>query len=700
MKNSIKYIGSTLVAGLLLTGCSLDEFNPHAGDANINNYQAWLGMQTTCYFPLVTELYSSSDWLIMSETGTDIWVSGGNGDYAKQLFNYEELGTSTNNSKKLWKQAYQTISTCNTVINEAPNLNDGDAATINTLVAEAKTLRAFYYSLLVSQFGPVTLNTESSSSLTGNVNQTPVRASERDIYDQIIKDLSEAIDVLPVEPYGGNRSRVTKKTAKGLLCRVYAQRAGLGDKFYGDGQEYWKLARDNAEDMIANAGTYGAYLYPDIADMWADANNRNNKEVLFQTSGADPYADVFSLEGNYQSNLLAYTCGGFITNDFYAGKSSNRPNQGGSYYYGRLNQQVWQPSEYLMYCFKPEWDRRWEYTWIYTANNFTFLDWGGGVVTPHSQATFTWTEETCAKYGVDPSNVGKTIQPYADCSWINAGAKANQYDIRVWPLGVTEDDASKLLRVAKSSAEFGTDGVIDATKVYAVPYPVASDDNRFNTLFVHEPLSAEEKAKCPYVVICLKDCYVDTYPYGNLGNNSPGTMLPIGNGQSVNGSVSPSLHKFNWAYDGCFSGNMQRKYGDIYIMRFAEVYLIAAEANQMLGEGSRAANYINDLRKRSLRPGFSGNYQLANATEDDVLDEYARELCGEFNRWNLLKRHNNIKERLDRYNKRAAKSFKPHMYNRPISQDFLDVILNAPEYGDNGYGSTGTSGLAGFESYE
>ncbi|WP_289761140.1 RagB/SusD family nutrient uptake outer membrane protein, partial [uncultured Duncaniella sp.] len=272
MKNSFKYIGSAIVAGLLLSSCSLDEDNPHAGDATLNNFQAWYGMQATCYFPLNNELYSSSDWLIMAETGTDIWVSSNNGDYAKQIFNYEEFGTSTNNSKKLWKQAYTTISTCNTVINEVDNILDGEADAKNILVAEAKTLRAFYYSLLVSQFGPVTLNLESSSSITGIVDLYPKRASEKDIYAQIIKDLSEAIPVLPVEPYGGNRARVTKKTAKGLLCRVYAQRAGLGDKFFGDGKEYWTLARDCAEDMITNKGTYGAYLYSDIADMWADAN--------------------------------------------------------------------------------------------------------------------------------------------------------------------------------------------------------------------------------------------------------------------------------------------------------------------------------------------------------------------------------------------------------------------------------------------
>lgn len=131
-------------------------------------------------------------------------------------------------------------------------------------------------------------------------------------------------------------------------------------------------------------------------------------------------------------------------------------------------------------------------------------------------------------------------------------------------------------------------------------------------------------------------------------------------------------------------------------MRMAEVYLIAAEACQMLGDGTKAAEYVNVLRQRAVRPG-SSNWMLGTATEEDILDEYARELCGEFTRWALLKRHNNLGERLARYNKRAARLFKDFHYNRPISQEFLSVILNAEEYGDNGYGSTGKSGLDGLE---
>lgn len=702
MKNSFKYIiGSTLAASaLMFTGCNLDEDNPHAGDATLDNYQAWAGMQETCYFPLVEDLFSRSDYMMMAEGGTDLWVALGNGDGGKQTINYEELSPDNNNAKKLWKQGYQTISTCNTIINEAENISGGNQETINILVAETKTLRAFYYSLLVAYFGPVTLNLESSSAITGTVDLTPVRTSEKEVYDQIIKDLVEAEQVLPVQPYQNNRARVTKKTAKGLLARVYAQRAGLGDKFYGDGQTYWKLAKDCAEELITKQASYGVELYTDIADMWAESNNRTNKEALFQIAGADPYSDVYGYESGRFSNLSVYAGGGFVTKDeFFNSKFGNyKPDKGNSYFYGRQNCGTWMPSHYLMYCYNPEWDRRWEYTWFYTQSDYTFQDWGPLI--PRKNAIVEWTEDLCEKYGIDKSHKGHITQPYANFALSNNGAAANQYIVTIWPNGLTENDESKLLRPAKNSSEFGQPGVIDVTKAQAVPYPIAENDNRIKVLFVHEHMSEADMAKRPYVTFCIDDLYVDTYPYGNVTNGSKANTNPKGNGVTYDGKVSPCLSKFNWSYDGCWTGNMQRKTGDIYIMRLAEIYLIAAEANQKLGDGGAAADYLNPLRERSLRKGYTGNYKLTTATEEDVLDEYAREMCGEFMRWTLLKRHNNIAERLAIHNKRAAKSFKPYMYNRPVSQDFLRVILNADEYGDNGYGMTGTSGLANFENYQ
>jgi len=153
------------------------------------------------------------------------------------------------------------------------------------------------------------------------------------------------------------------------------------------------------------------------------------------------------------------------------------------------------------------------------------------------------------------------------------------------------------------------------------------------------------------------------------------------------------MMKFNHNFNGAWlGGNFQQKLGNIMIMRMAEVYLIAAEAtlNINSGNGAIAANYLNELRKRACRNIADFNVgtgmQLTTATMNDVFDEYARELCGEFNRWALLKRNKAFESRLQTYNQTAFVNFVPKKhYKRPIPYTFLNQINNADEFGTNGY---------------
>ena len=689
MEKYIKILIIAVCGTFAMTSCNLDEDNPSAGDATLVAFDAWSGLQNSCYTALNDQLYTASDWLFEAEGGTDLWLAKSNGDSYKQVFNYEELTSSYNTTQKVFKQCYALISSCNTVINEAANLRDGDAAAISTLVAETKVLRALYYSILVAHYGPVTLNLESSSSVTGTVDLYPVRASEKEIYDQIIQDLTEAIHDLPVEPYGNNYARVTKKSAKGLLARVYAQRAGLGQSKYGDASQYWQLCAETAEELIQNASSYNAYLYDDIADMWADANNRNNREALIVAAGPDANNAVW----NYMSKankLFSYSAGGSYS-DFF--NKNHKPGDKG-YFYGRQNAQSWMPSKYLMYCFNPEWDRRWEYSFQYAWVEWTMVQPGW---VAYNKGQMKITGAMCQKYGIDSSFIGQTIYPYADVNAIGSTYGGNQYEASIWQKGVYTGDVSTILKVSPSAALMGTSGYAETTKAYAIPYPIDADDQRINTVFVHE--LPTDGVKRPYAVVRIADLY-DSHdmPYGSTTNGSDaGNPEKIGNGKTSS-SACPGLIKFNWSYNGCCVGsNLQIKTGDMFVMRMAEIYLLAAEAEQQLGNGSKAANYLNVLRKRAARPGVAeSQWKLTTVSEDDIFDEYARELCGEFTRWALLKRHNAFESRLAKYNQRAAKSFKAVNYNRPIAYDFLSTILNMDEYGDNGYGSTATSGIENF----
>ena len=141
--------------------CSLDEYNPSdtSGEGELKTVEGLKNLGTYCYSPLYDQMFSASDYLAVAETGTDLWLTQNNKTTLQQLFYYEGLTTSTNATDKLFSQAYACINTCNAVINRAADVTEGDKNVLKVVVAEAKCLRAYYYLVLVTNYGNVTLVT-------------------------------------------------------------------------------------------------------------------------------------------------------------------------------------------------------------------------------------------------------------------------------------------------------------------------------------------------------------------------------------------------------------------------------------------------------------------------------------------------------------------------------------------------------------
>lgn len=124
---------------------------------------------------------------------------------------------------------------------------------------------------------------------------------------------------------------------------------------------------------------------------------------------------------------------------------------------------------------------------------------------------------------------------------------------------------------------------------------------------------------------------------------------------------------------------------DVFVIRLAEVYLIAAEAQMKLGDTKAAADLINIVRTRAAKTGKTAAMQItpAQVTLDFILDERARELAGEQIRWFDLKRTGKLIERIKAYAPDNAINLQEHHTVRPIPQTQLDAVTNKTEFAQN-----------------
>lgn len=123
---------------------------------------------------------------------------------------------------------------------------------------------------------------------------------------------------------------------------------------------------------------------------------------------------------------------------------------------------------------------------------------------------------------------------------------------------------------------------------------------------------------------------------------------------------------------------------DAVVIRFAELYMIAAEASVGLGNKTDAATYVNVLRTRAAKAGKVAEMQVTadQMTEDFILDERAREFAGEQIRWFDLKRTGKLEQRVKLHNPNAA-TIQAYHTVRPIPRAQLDAVTNPAEFKQN-----------------
>ncbi len=126
-----------------------------------------------------------------------------------------------------WETPYKQVFYANVALEAAGKIKPGKATEgeINALKGAALFIRAYAHFNLVQTFAAPYEKANAGTSpgiplkLSSNVNERPGRGTVQQVYDQVIKDLSEAVVLLPAQT--AYKTRPSKAAANALLARVH-----------------------------------------------------------------------------------------------------------------------------------------------------------------------------------------------------------------------------------------------------------------------------------------------------------------------------------------------------------------------------------------------------------------------------------------------------------------------------------------------
>src|SRR5690554_1461356 len=299
-----------------------------------------------------------------------------------------------------WDRYYRGVRRANDVITNIGRIEQGDPELLERLEAEARFLRAYYYTQLTSLWGDVPLILEPLE-----INDHRPRNNKDEIVDFIVAELDGIINAnsLP-SSYATEIGRATHGAVLALKARV-AIRNGK-----------YQMARDAAQQVM-DLGIYS--LYPNYGELFQYAG-QNSSEVIFDRQ--------YAVGGNTYNGFSysAASIGGSavvepIHNLFlkYGYKGPKNPND---------------PYENI--------DPRWDYTVFYTGKpigSSTYNSWpssntpdrvgGNEFATDHGYDLKKWVDYENDRANPNISSINMILIRYADVLLMYAEAKIELNEI-------------------------------------------------------------------------------------------------------------------------------------------------------------------------------------------------------------------------------------------------------------------------------
>lgn len=585
-----------LWAAMLVAGSCGDILEEQPRSLTPDYFRTSQGLQAgvTAAYASFRNFYGSEGGKNFTVYGTDEFTHG------QQATNpplnvYNNSLNSTVGDGGIWGRAYPAINTCNGIVERGPSATDLTEAQRNTLIAEAKFIRANWYYLLVTQFGAVTLDLGSGPlKFNTSIDNYASRATLEECYAAIINDLESITDGadnddLPsTRPTAAQSGHAWKASALHLLSKVYLTRAWSSVSQAGDFQK----AYDAAMELINNKATYGVNLLADYADVHKEGNEYN-VETLFLV--------------NWNDNT--------------------------------------------------------------TYNNYT--GFGGPGYQNISNFLFNM------RY--DNELAGLTRDVTNGRPWV-------RYKPTAWLLNTAFADKINDSRYDKS---FKTVWYVNNTGVRN-PKGLALGDTAVWMVPAHLAAAVAPTKDTRRYLVFTPDVATDPTVYF-------GASKPDYTGYTIQNQYYPTLKKYLCLATRPNNDANIASMRPFIVYRFAETYLIAAEAAYRLGDPDEAASLINVVRTRAAANAGAVAAMTANTLTDltangidYILDERSRELAGEQMRWLDLVRTGRLIARVNLYNNTPARPGatvpNPQSFHvlRPIPQGQIDSSID-PTQDDGKY---------------
>ena len=310
MKKIVLYVA--LMAGVVLTSCNLEYFPSDELNDQVllQNESGAAYIMDGCYAFLKDEIdflgYASGNtftrhYFQMAEFPADnACLSSHTTDALYQATAYE-MTDNLKNVGTLWMVAYKAIYMTNTVIT---SFEEGKSPEGNQLLGEAYFMRALMHLNLVTLYAKPYSHGRDNIGVPLHIstsNPAPFRAKVGDVYDQIVKDLTKASELMGASR--GNAGYPSKDAALGLLSRVHLY------------MENWQEVVNTVNTMLAGADPTSK-LATDLNALFPNAKTEG--ETLFciahettDTRGQSSIGSMYLKDGLgwgeiYPSNTLLY----------------------------------------------------------------------------------------------------------------------------------------------------------------------------------------------------------------------------------------------------------------------------------------------------------------------------------------------------------------------------------------------------------